>query len=325
MKTIDMLNNKIGAIAEKFAVKGKIKLVGSTQRRGQFFTSDYDIQTELKGRADTLANYFKEVMINIPKKQYYFMDFKAGLDKRLVYDFNEDDLQTYLKNPLISASYKKKIREAKGEHRVKLIRDLFILRWTPKDIVDGFIALVDGTKYSLKDALQDDTTIKLDIIIPVGDRFVEVSELYRYKQSVDDKKAIVQSLADDIEMYRHSNSMKSLKRLFSILEKTDAKDTRLQQLEMFFNSEYGLLNKCANDLAILLLLTAKHTIPFSSVVSNVQMIKENLALTTLASAHKILSLDKITSKTYRVICEKMITYLRGVINPEAKDLLRTIK
>jgi hypothetical protein len=55
------------------------------------------------------------------------------------------------------------------------------------------------------------------------------------------------------------------------------------------------------------------------------MIKENLALTTLASAHEILSLDKITSKTYRVICEKMITYLRGVINPEAKDMLRTIK
>ena len=325
MKSFNMLNNKIGDLAEKFAVKGKVKLVGSNQRRGQLFTSDYDLLAEIKGKPDLLARYFKEVMLDISKKQYYFMDFKAGLDKRLLFDFNEDDLQAYLKNELIPESYKKHILDSKGEERVKLIRDLFILRWQPKDIIDGFVTLVDGEKYALKDALMDDTTIKLDIVIPVGDRFAEVSELYVYKHPVDDSKSVLQSLADDIEMYRHSNSMKSLKRLFSMLELTNSEDPRLQKLEAFFNSEYGLLNKCANDLSILLLLTEKHTVPFTKIVSNLQMIKENLALTTLASKQIILSLDKITSKTYRVVCEKMITYLRGLINPKAKDLLRSLE
>ena len=72
MKTTNMLNNKLGALIEKFAVHGKIKLVGSQQRRGQLFTSDYDIQTQLLGRPETLARYFKEVMQAIPKKRILF-------------------------------------------------------------------------------------------------------------------------------------------------------------------------------------------------------------------------------------------------------------
>jgi hypothetical protein len=321
-KTPNMLNNKVGALVEKFAVNGKVKLVGSQQRRGHLFASDYDLLTQLNGRPETLARYFKEVMLAIPRKDFYFMDFKAGLDKRLVYDFEEDDLAGYLQNPLIAAAYKRKIKAAKGEVRVKLIRDLFILRWTPGDITRGFVKLVDGTEYSLEEALQDDTTIKLDIVIPVGDRFAEVSELYVYKQMTVDNSEVMRTLADDIDYYRHENTMKSLKRLYSVLELNDKKDPRLAKLEAFFNTEYGLLNKCANDLALLLLLTEKHAIPFAKITSNLQMIKENLASTAAASKEKVLTLDSATAKNYRKVIEKLIKYLRGVINPVAKDVLR---
>ena len=231
MKSIDMVNNKIGVIVEKFSIQGKVKLVGSNQRRGQLFTSDYDLLTELKGRADTLAEHFQKVMKEIPKKDYFFMDLKCGLDSRLIYNFDEDDLTTYLKNPLISKLYKKKILDSRGEERVKLIRDLFILRWTRQDIINGFIKLIDGSKYSLIEALQDNTVIKLDVIIPVGDRFAEVSELYMYKQTTDDNKDIIQSLSDDIEKFRHNNTMKSLKRLYSIISLDSPNDKRLSKLE----------------------------------------------------------------------------------------------
>ena len=323
-KTPDMLNAKLGVLIEKFAVHGKVKLVGSQQRRGQLFASDYDVLTQLTDRPETLARYFKQVLAAIPKKEYYFIDFKAGLDRRLVYDFNDNDLAAYLKNPLIPAAYKRKIKAAKGEARVKLIRDLFILRWTPSDIRQGFVKLIDGTEYSLTAALQDDTTIKLDIIIPVGDRFAEVSEMYMYRQTAPDNEEIQRSLADDIELFRHQNSMKALKRLFSVIEKTDPKDPRLAKLETFFNSEFGLLNKCANDLALLLLLTEKHDIPFAKIVSNLQTIKENLASTAAASKEKVLTLDTVTVHNYRKVIEKLVAYLRGVINPVAKDLLRGI-
>jgi len=326
MKTIDMLNNKIGDMIERFAVHGKVKLLGSQQRRGQLFQSDYDILTELKGRAKTLADYFKKVMIEIPKKDYYFMDFKAGLDKRLVYDFDEDDLKTYLKNPLISRTYKKKILNAKGEDRVKLIRDLFILRWKPQDIINGYVKLIDGTKYSLEQSLEDDTTIKLDIIIPVGSRFAEVSEMYIYKQTIDDNSSIKQSLADDIEKFRHENSMKALKRLYSIISLEDKTDKRLPKLEAFFNSEYGLINKVANDMDVLLLLTEKYpNIAFDKIVSNLQMLKENLALTDVVDKQKVLMLNRVIPTNYREICSKIILYLRKLINPEAKSLLKSLE
>lgn len=320
-----MLNNKVGDLINKFGIYGKIKLVGSSQRRGMLYVSDTDILTKLQGKPELLAQYFKEVMEDVPKKEYYFMDFKCGLDKRLVYDFNEDDLTTYLKNPLITKSYKKKILESKGEERVKLIRDLFILRWTRDDIINGYIKLIDNSEYSLEEALLDDTIIKLDIIIPVGDRFAEVSEMYIYKQSTDNNKSITESLANDIEMYRHENSMKSLKRLYSILELNNANDRRLPKLQDFFNSEYGLLNKCINDLSILLLLTEKHNVPFRQIISNIQMIKDNISLSSVASKAKILTLNKITSKNYREICNKMSVYVRGLINPKAKELLKSLE
>ncbi len=320
-----MLNNKVGDLINKFGIYGKIKLVGSSQRRGMLYVSDTDILTKLQGKPELLSQYFKEVMEDVPKKEYYFMDFKCGLDKRLVYDFNEDNLNEYLKNPLITKSYKKKILESKGEERVKLIRDLFILRWTRDDIINGYIKLIDGSEYSLEEALLDDTIIKLDIIIPVGDRFAEVSEMYIYKQSTDNNKTITESLANDIEMYRHENSMKSLKRLYSILELNNANDRRLPKLQEFFNSEYGLLNKCINDLSILLLLTEKHNVPFRQIVSNTQMIKDNISLSSIASKEKILTLNKITSKNYREICDKMSVYVRGLINPKAKELLKSLE
>jgi hypothetical protein len=325
-KTLDMLNNKIGNLVEKFAVKGKVKLVGSNQRRGQLYTSDYDIMTKLNDRAETLANYFKNVMEEIPKKQYYFMDFKCGLDKRLVYNFDEDELAQYLKNPLISKSYKNKILSSKGEERVKLIRDLFILRWTREDIINGYVKLIDGSEYSLVDALQDNTIIKLDIIIPIGDRLAEVSEMYMYKQDKLDDTNILQDLSDDIEKYKHNNTMKSLKRLYSIIDLKNPNDKRLPKLQEFFNSEYGLLNKIANDLDVLLLLTEKHNIPFSKIRNNIQMIKENISLSSVASKKKILTLNKINEKNYRKISEDMITYLRGqIINPVAKELLKKLE
>jgi hypothetical protein len=321
-KTIEMLNNKVGDLVTAFGIHGKIKLVGSQQRRGLLYVSDTDILTLLKDSPKLLARYFKEVMLEIPRRSYYFMDFKCGLDKRRVYNFDEDDLATYLKNPLIPRSYAKKVKEAKGEERVKLIRDLFILRWKPQDIIQGFIKLIDGTDYTLTEALLDDTIIKLDIIIPVADRFAEVSEMYIYTQQSGD---VAKSLAADIEMYRHANSMKSLKRLYSIIEMENKNDTRLAKLQDFFNSEYGLLNKSANDLAILLLLTDKHEIPFEKIYANLQYVKENLSLTSVVSKPKILMLNKITKKNYRARVEKLIEYLRSKINPVAKDFLKKIE
>jgi hypothetical protein len=315
----------VGDLIHKFSITGKCKLIGSTQYRGQLFTSDYDIATTLKGRAGTLAHHFKKVIESIPTKSYYFMDFKAGLDERLVFDFEKDTLETWLKDPLIPEAKRKEIRDAKGEARVKLIRDVFILRWTPEDITRGYVLLCDGTKYPLEDALQDDTIIKLDVVIPVGNGFAEVSENYHYRQQTDNLESVVKQLADDLEKYRWTHSMKSLKRLYSILELTNPKDARLPVLTQFFNSEAGLINKVTRDLELLLLLTEKHAIPFRKIQANVQMLKERLACTTLVSPRQVLGLNKLTQRNYRNTLEKLVAYLLSITNPLAKALLQKLR
>ena len=55
------------------------------------------------------------------------------------------------------------------------------------------------------------------------------------------------------------------------------------------------------------------------------MIKENISLSIVANKTNILKLNKITPKNYRKICTVMIKYLRGLINPAAKSLLKSLE
>jgi len=62
-----------------------------------------------------------------------------------------------------------------------------------------------------------------------------------------------ESLEDDIHYYSKCDSMKALKRLFSLLRIEGEKKNkeRLEKLVDFFNSEVGFLNKIKNELTIL--------------------------------------------------------------------------
>jgi hypothetical protein len=55
------------------------------------------------------------------------------------------------------------------------------------------------------------------------------------------------------------------------------------------------------------------------------MLKENMALSSVASKKQILKLNKITPKNYKNIISNMIEYLRKLINPAAKKLLQSLE
>jgi hypothetical protein len=322
MKKLDMLNKPIEKAIHKFDIKSKAKLIGSNSFRGVLFGSDYDVESKLTGSPAVLASHFKKVVSNLDG--VLFMDFKAGLDHRLIYDFDNDSLDEYIKNPLIPTKYVNKIKKAKGEDRVKLIRDLYILRWTPKSIKRGYIKLIDGTKKTFEDALKDDTMIKIDFAVPVGNTFAEVSENYTYKQTPVDIKQILQELADDVEKYKHENTMKSLKRLYSIMEiKKSYPEARLRMLS-FFNSDAGLVNKCANDLAFLVDITKKHNISWDKIKANIQMIKERLSSVAWVAGKKITDMNQWTESNFKSKIDALIRYLRHKINPRALEVLRSV-
>ena len=135
------------------------------------------------------------------------------------------------------------------------------IRWTPKDLANGF------NKKSLEYALKDNTLIKLDYAVKLGNSFFENSIIFYTKyQTESTKNEIENELEEEITEYSKDNSMKSLKRLFSLLKLQNKNKPLQQKLITFFNSDVGLANKIKNDLEFLELIISKHKLPLEEII-----------------------------------------------------------
>ena len=189
------------------------------------------------------------------------------------------------------------------------------LRWSAKQLKKGF------NKKSLEDALKDNTIIKLDYAVKLGNLYFENSIIFNTKyQTEKSKKQIENELENEITEYSKINSMKSLKRLFSLL-KLQKKHASLQKkLITFFNSDVGLANKIANDLDLFLLIIEKYKLPLDEIVSTTQMIKEKLSTIAWINPE---SLNTINKSNYKQIIEEQIKHIRSKINPLAQAFLKS--
>ena len=188
------------------------------------------------------------------------------------------------------------------------------LRWTPKQIANGF------NKKSLEDALKENTLIKLDYAIKIGVSYAENSIIFYTKyQTESTKNEIENELEEEITEYSKDNSMKSLKRLFSLLKLQNKNKPLQNKLITFFNSDVGLANKIVNDLEFLLLIISKHKLPLEEIIETTQMIKERLSTIAWINPNEF---NKINKSNYKQIIKKEIEYIRSRINPIAKAFLR---
>jgi hypothetical protein len=327
-KSLDLLHNKLVDTIYRFSVQRKVKVVGSNKYRGLLYGSDVDIQSKLTGRENALYNHFKKIVSD--KKlmnSVFFMDFKCGYDDRLLYDEDKDNLNMYLQNPLIPKDLKSKILKTKGKEQEDLIRSLFILRWSIADIKKGKIKLIDGSYKSFVDCLKDDTKIKLDLIIPAGQSFIEMSEVYLYKELPPKKEELIKDLEDDIKYYKSFNTLKATKRLFSILDLENKKETKKdrQKLVSLFNSDVGFLNKIMNDLNLLLEVDDKYNIGIEPIQIATQIYKERLGRISYINENKILLLNKINKKNYKRNINQLINYLLLIINEITKKYLKQLE
>jgi hypothetical protein len=342
-KTTEMINEETDDLIEHFSLDGKYRMIGSQSLRAIQYGSDYDIDTELKGTTgEKVAKMLQKAYTQAKKNpDYWITDFKAGHDDRLIYkgDYSKDSVNEYLKEhkDLISASRANKIKKATGEDLIKMIRDLYILRWKPDDIKRGWVKMIDGKRKYLKDAVLDKTITKIDLLGKVGNQFVEVSENYTIKTKSGKTNnvptttdEILETYEDEIQYYSKNNSFKALKRLFAALKLDNPKGNKkaLDSLVGFFNSQIGYLNKIKNELGILeqVLTQDFRKAKWKDIEANLQYIKEQVSnIYEIPIKENVFSkINDMTAKNVLKGVRELIDYFGELINPHAKSFLQKL-
>lgn len=123
-----------------------------------------------------------------------------------------------------------------------------------------FYKIKDITKKAFLKSITDLERIKIDYIIRLNNKFIELSIIYSFTDTIDEKN-LMKSLNEDIkQLQKDGNFYKSIKRLFSIYhslnlsKKLWSKDKMIKIVD-FLNTDIGrLYQDTANLKAIKLLL-----------------------------------------------------------------------
>lgn len=185
------------------------------------------------------------------------------------------------------------------------------LRWQKEDVLKGKIKLSSGKFKSLEKCLLDDTIIKLDLLIDSNNSWIDVGMVVQFnkKETNDD---IAKALEDDIDKYKTSESLKALKRFYSVLKFEPTKNKKqIDKLTEFFNGIVGFVNKQRAELGILLKLLKHRT--WSQLLPFTKQIR--LAL------KRVFSKVKLNNKAD---IEHTIEKLRVWINNHSKEMLRSL-
>jgi hypothetical protein len=210
-------------------------------------------------------------------------------------------------------------QEAKGLLKTPKEIKFHIVRWTPKEILNGKKTLRDGRTYSLAEAVQSPTITKLDVIALVSGRYTDFSIIYEFhlgskilNEDVIDPEA---SLKESIKQYqREGNRFKVLKRKFS-LAKLQNNTKELQKIHTILNSEAGKLYTLYSDVKTLADLLESHKLSPPKLSEAITGFKARLRSIYAHDHHiapnktLIKALQKPTLKSLRQVESDLFTHL----------------
>lgn len=294
-KLNDYNNNLINTF-NKISIGRKFKIIGSSSLKNNRYFNDYDIDDYFQGNKPALTKittHFKNLFKNSYKdKNTWIIDFKCGIDP----NYNEDE-------------------------------DGYKLRWTKKDINNGYKILKDGQKKYFKDCILDKSMFKLDYILLLNSVFTEISEKYIIKignkNNIVSNSDIKEELKKDIQKYEKENKMKALKRKFSLLRLEGKNQKKIKMYEDIFNSDLGYMNNIINQLKTISLMLEQdfRKVELNEICNNLQILKQSLSYFNIKNlSDEIDSLCKIKNKkTLFNSLEKIINYLNNYLNNELKN------
>ena len=243
-----------------------VKLVGSMSLRSQLYAGDYDAYEVVPpATVSSLVRRFQDIVRDLSRMtNAYVGDIKAGvIDEWDVAGVSRDI--TASKNKLLRMEREGVITrteriEAEGKLKnPDTAADIkfHIVRWTPAEVYAGHKKLRDGRDYTLAEAFQSHSIIKLDVVgLIQNNRYTDFSILYELHgpdghvlNKVD--YDIAASLKHDIKKYtKKGEYFKVIKRQFA-LAKFEGKNNIAARLTPILNSDLGRLYQIVSDIGTL--------------------------------------------------------------------------
>jgi hypothetical protein len=238
-----------------------------------------------------------------------------------------------------------------------IFRQHQILRWSEKEILQGYKLLPKNIKITLKQALAMKTPVKIDEIVFINGRFIEATnflalsyeeegEEYAVNIKIPEYNNPIIGLPREIEKLYFSNMyyspFKMVKRMYS-LGRHNVDENLLLKILPFVSSNVSLLYQIKSEIdTIILILEKIKTPPMKSInkqldemkgriVSVIELTEEevlsvneyvNTVNKTKSKMDKIKILKLLNKMIKKIINEETIYYLNKVgLNPPPRYLL----
>jgi hypothetical protein len=262
---------KLKEVFNIISLTRKYKVIGSSNLKNIRYNSDFD-----------LADFYNNSKPTIKKVVKYFQFIYKTLDSKSSYSYITD-------------------------FKAGLNSDGEALKWTKEEVKKNNKELIDGSFITLDEAIQQKSTIKIDVVSFINNTFIEISENYYIKMGnisnfedseINEKKIIDSIKKSEKEEIQDNNYNKALKRNFSWRYAKNKNDKKLIKLVDFFNSDVGILNKARSDLDVLILLLEKNIgVNLKQLKSSIDNIKFQVSYNTLIElTNDFLELEKIKNK-----------------------------
>jgi hypothetical protein len=271
----------LGSIALMSINKNKSSLVGSYSFAYPQFPSDIDVREVIdegytyEGVVQFFSEAIKKKVLEIQSKQFHWvMEVKIGF------------------NPLYP-----------GEE--------VPMRWSVRDIVNGYMTLEDNSVIKLKDAIRQKSVINMEVIGVSNNKFTDMSTFFAlvYRDNKGNLHSVnlpdgtvtdfptfyVKELKESIrDLSADGSYAKVIKRLFSLGRFIGDKDL-IEKIAWFINSPYAIAGQKRSELVILskiLKFTRGDGVPIQILYNQLMNIKISLSNVITIPDYYLEMLDK---------------------------------
>ena len=314
-------SKKTKQLINLITAKNDINPVGSQKFKIHRYPGDIDLFEPVKYccSLEKALNYIvrdiKKIARDIKKTDKVFLgDFKAGIDERYFIDCGEltptYEVINYNKEEIIDQliklkslkllsekdfnEIKKKLPSDKDITPLKwykfqsYYKNFYTIRWSLDELIKGQkqIGFNNNLKeLTLKEALQHNTIVKIDIWGKVNNKFIELTNFFLliYKDRANKEYVInmklnnyIESLIKDIKIYSDKgNHMKMTKRAWALASNMNDKKL-LVKLYPLYSSSVGMLYQLSAEIETIILMInsiKKQNLPFSDIINQIDEFK----------------------------------------------------